>query len=140
MLVDAAAAAWQVDAGAIDVANGVITHAASGRSAGFGAFVEAAARLPVPADVPLKSAAEFVYIGRDVPRTDIPAKIDGSAVYTQDIYLPDMLTAVVAHPPRFGAVLKSFRRRRGAEDPRCRANRRARLRRCRDRARFLERE
>ena len=108
MLVDAAAAAWQVDAGAIDVANGVITHAASGRSAGFGAFVEAAARLPVPADVPLKSAAEFVYIGRDVPRTDIPAKIDGSAVYTQDIYLPDMLTAVVAHPPRFGAVLKSF--------------------------------
>ena len=108
MLVDAAAAAWRVEPGAIDVANGVITHAASGRSAGFGAFVEAAARLPVPQDVPLKSAEEFVYIGRDVPRTDIPAKIDGSAVYTQDIYLPDMLTAVVAHPPRFGAVLKSF--------------------------------
>jgi isoquinoline 1-oxidoreductase beta subunit len=29
-------------------------------------------------------------------------------VYTQDIHLPGMLTAVVAHPPHFGAKVKSF--------------------------------
>ena len=28
--------------------------------------------------------------------------------FTQDVKLPDMLTAVVAHPPRFGAKVKSF--------------------------------
>src|SRR6478736_2183325 len=32
----------------------------------------------------------------------------GAAAFTQDIQLPGMLTAVVAHPPRFGAKVKSF--------------------------------
>jgi isoquinoline 1-oxidoreductase beta subunit len=43
-----------------------------------------------------------------VPRTDSHGKIDGSAVFTQDIHLPGMLTAVVAHPPRFGATVRRF--------------------------------
>ena len=37
-----------------------------------------------------------------------------AAVYTHDVQLPGMLTAVVAHPPRFGAEAKGFDADRGA--------------------------
>lgn len=43
-----------------------------------------------------------------MPRTDSVAKTSGSAIYTQDIHLPGMLTAMVAHPPRFGATVAAF--------------------------------
>ena len=67
-----------------------------------------AARLPVPDEVRLKSPAEFTLIGKDVRRKDGRAKIDGSAVFTQDVQLPGMVVALVAHPPWFGARVKSF--------------------------------
>jgi isoquinoline 1-oxidoreductase beta subunit len=43
-----------------------------------------------------------------VRRKDSLAKSDGTARYTQDVQLPDMLVAMVAHAPRFGATVKSF--------------------------------
>jgi V/A-type H+-transporting ATPase subunit I len=55
--------------------------------------------------VTLKEAKDFVFIGKHVPRTDSKAKSNGTAQFTQDVKLPDMLTAVVAHPTRFGARL-----------------------------------
>ena len=108
MLVQAAAARWQVPAGEIRVRDGVVSHAKSDRSARFGELAEAAAKLPVPDEVRLKDPKDFRLIGRDVRRKDVADKIDGSAVFTQDIERPGMLTAVVLHPPRFGARLKSF--------------------------------
>lgn len=105
MLVAAAAGQWQVPAEQIAVRQGVVEHAASGRRAGFGELAEAAARQPLPADVKLKDPKDFTLIGRQkLPRTDSQDKTDGSALFTQDIRLPDMLVAVPAHPPRFGAT------------------------------------
>src|SRR5262249_18069238 len=49
-----------------------------------------------------------VFIGKHVPRTDSKAKSNGTAKYTQDVKLPEMLTAVVAHSPRFGGKFKSY--------------------------------
>jgi isoquinoline 1-oxidoreductase subunit beta len=46
-------------------------------------------------------------IGKNVPRVDAPAKIAGTAKFAIDVSLPNMLTAVIARPPRFGARLKS---------------------------------
>lgn len=108
MLVEAAARQWQVPAAEIAVANGVVTHQPSGRKARFGELVRAASELAPPAEVKLKDAASFKLIGQRAPRTDSVGKTTGTAVYTQDIHLPGMLTAVVAHPPRFGAKVKSF--------------------------------
>ncbi len=108
MLVSAAAARWEVGADQITVSGGRISHAGSDRSATFGELVADAAKLPVPTDIPLKDPADFVFIGKDVARVDARAKSTGTATYTQDIQLPDMLTAVVAHPPRFGSKVKSF--------------------------------
>ncbi|MEM9488272.1 MAG: molybdopterin cofactor-binding domain-containing protein, partial [Myxococcota bacterium] len=61
-----------------------------------------------PTEVVLKKPQQFRLIGRRVPRVDIAAKSDGSAIFTQDIYLPRMLTAVLARSPRFGGKVASF--------------------------------
>jgi isoquinoline 1-oxidoreductase subunit beta len=109
MLVAAAATRWRVPAGEITVTSGVVSHPGSGRSARFGELAADAAKLPVPAKVTLKEASAFRLIGKeDVPRLDIPAKVTGKATFTQDVKLPGMLTALVAHPPRFGGAVKSF--------------------------------
>jgi isoquinoline 1-oxidoreductase beta subunit len=66
----------------------------------------------VPDDVALKDPQDFVYIGKPARRTDARAKSTGTARFTQDVKLPGMLTAVVLHPPRFGAKLRASMRRR----------------------------
>ena len=106
MLVAAAAARWKVGPESIAVKNGVVSSGA--RKATFGELAAAAAKQPVPASPALKDAKDFVYIGKGAPRTDSKAKSTGTAIYTQDVKLPGMLTAVVAHPPRFGAKVKTF--------------------------------
>jgi len=107
MLVAAAARQWGVDPATIKVSKGVVS--AGSRSAGFGALAEAAAKEPVPAEPKLKEASAFTLIGKEgVHRVDNVAKTTGARIYTQDLKLPDMLVAVVAHPPRFGATPKSF--------------------------------
>ncbi|WP_281915470.1 xanthine dehydrogenase family protein molybdopterin-binding subunit [Caldimonas thermodepolymerans] len=107
MLVAAAAAQWGVPAGEVTVSEGEVIHAASGRKASFGQLARAAAQQPVPQQVQLKDPKDFRLIGKRVPRVDGAGKTDGSARFTQDVQLPGMLVAVVAHPPRFGATLKS---------------------------------
>jgi isoquinoline 1-oxidoreductase beta subunit len=107
MLAAAAAAKWGVPVAEITVSKGVVAHG-SGRKAKFGELAADAAMQTVPQEVKLKDPKEFVYIGKHVPRTDARAKSTGAAQFTQDVRLPGMLYAVVAHPPRFGARLKGF--------------------------------
>jgi isoquinoline 1-oxidoreductase beta subunit len=107
MLVAAASQQWKVPAESVQVKNGVVFHA-SGKKATFGELAEAAGRQAVPTTVRLKDPKDFVFIGKHAPRTDSKAKSNGTARFTQDVKLPDMLTAVVAHAPRFGQKLKSF--------------------------------
>ena len=108
MLVSAAAARWNVPASEISVSKGVVSHKASARKATFGELAADAATQSVPGDVQLKDPRDFVLIGKPAARTDARAKSNGTAIFTQDVKLPGMLTAVVLHPPRFGAKLKSF--------------------------------
>ncbi len=107
MLVGAAAEQWKVPIASLTVKDGVVSDA-SGKKATFGQLALAAGKQPVPADVKLKDPKDFVYIGKRFSRTDAVAKSNGTAIFTQDVKLPGMLTAVVAHPPRFGAEVKSF--------------------------------
>jgi len=108
MLVAAAAERWKVAPAEITIARGVVQHVPSNRAARFGSLAAAAAKQPVPQEVRLKDARDFVFIGKRAPRTDARAKSNGTALYTQDFKLPGMLTALVAHPPRFGGKPKSF--------------------------------
>lgn len=108
MLVSAAAAQWRVPAAQISVAEGIVAHTPSGRKTTFGQLAQAAAEQPVPGEVKLKEAQDFKLIGKRIARKDNAEKTNGKAVFTQDIHLPGMLTAVVAHAPRFGAKVKTF--------------------------------
>ena len=112
MLVAAAAKQWSVPAAEISVRDSVVSHAGSKRQASFGELAEAAAQEPVPAEPKLKDPKEFRLIGKLAKRKDSVDKTNGQARFTQDVQLPGMLVAVVAHPPRFGATVKSFDARR----------------------------
>ncbi|SNT09626.1 isoquinoline 1-oxidoreductase, beta subunit [Sphingomonas laterariae] len=109
MLVQAAAAEWNVPPAQISVEKGVIRHKASGRSGRFGEFAAAAAKLPAPQDVKLKDPKDFQLIGKTgVRKVDSADKTNGKAKFALDIQTPGMLTVVVARPPRFGAKIGSF--------------------------------
>ncbi|MGH8286256.1 MAG: xanthine dehydrogenase family protein molybdopterin-binding subunit, partial [Steroidobacteraceae bacterium] len=111
MLEQAAAKAWRVPASQITVERGTLRHGRSGREGRFGEFAAAAARLRVPRNVPLKDASSFRLIGRDdgsVRKLDSASKSNGTALFTLDLREPDMLTVVVARPPRFGARIADF--------------------------------
>jgi isoquinoline 1-oxidoreductase beta subunit len=108
LLVEAAAARWGVPAGECRADNSVITHAATGRSLGFGAVAaEAAAREP-PETVFLKEPDEWRLLGTPVARLDVPDKIAGKPVFGTDVEVPGMLHAAIAACPVFGGRLKGF--------------------------------
>lgn len=108
MLMTAAAQRWQVPAEEISVSNGVVSHGS--HSATFGELATDAARQTPPANdaLVLKTPDQFRLIGIETTLRKDVGKHDGTAIYTQDVQLPGMLTAVVAHAPRFGARVKSF--------------------------------
>jgi len=108
MLVAAAAREWGVPAAEITVERGVLSHARTGRRATFGELASQAATVPPPADVQLKEPKDFKLIGHRLPRLDPGSKTDGSAQFTMDVSLPDMLTALIARPPRFGTKVRTF--------------------------------
>jgi isoquinoline 1-oxidoreductase beta subunit len=108
MLVQAAAQQWNVPADSCHVEKGVVIHAASGRKASYGSLANAAAALPVPANVPLKDPKNFITIGKPVRRLDTPSKTNGTAQFGLDVNLPGMLTALVARAPVFGGKVASF--------------------------------
>ena len=102
-LVAAAAEAWQVPAEEVKISSGVLLHA-SGKRAGFGELAVRAGQLPVPDSVRPKDPGQYKLIGREGRlRIDAPAKILGTTQFTIDVTAPQMLTAVVLHPPKFGA-------------------------------------
>lgn len=108
MLLEAAADAWKVGAESLSTRDGMVLHRPSGRQASYGKLAARAARMPVPAEVKLKSAKDFRYIGKKFKRTDARAKSDGSARFALDVRLPGQLTALLVRPPLFGAKVKRF--------------------------------
>ena len=108
MFVSAAAARWNVPAGEIQVKSSVVSHA-SGKSATFADLLADAGKIAPPQTPALKDPKAFTLVGTDrVRRKDSLAKSTGTARFTQDVRKPDMLTAMVAHSPRFGGKVKSF--------------------------------
>jgi isoquinoline 1-oxidoreductase subunit beta len=107
MLVAAAADAWRVPASEITASKGVLSHKATGRSTSYGALTVAAAAQQPPANVALKDPGAFNLIGTRVPRVDVAAKTDGSAIFALDVVREDMLTVLFARPPCFGGRVKS---------------------------------
>jgi isoquinoline 1-oxidoreductase subunit beta len=106
--VASAAELWQVPPGEIEVESGLLRHP-SGREATFADMAERAEQLPVPDGVEPKPKAAYKLIGREGRlRVDAAQKILGTTQFTIDVTVPGLLTAVVLHPPRFGATAASI--------------------------------
>ena len=105
MLIAAAAAQWNVDPSSCRAEHGEAIHPPSGQRLKYGALVDAAARLPVPASVTLKDPKDFTLIGTPAKRIDTPDKVNGKAAYGIDAVVPGMKFATVAACPVLGGKL-----------------------------------
>jgi CO/xanthine dehydrogenase Mo-binding subunit len=107
MLIGAAAEQWGVPAGECTTAAGVVTHAASNRSAKYGELAEGAAKQQTPEKVALKDPKDFKLVGKPMRRLDTPSKTDGTAIFGIDVRVPDMQIAYVITCPTAGGTVKS---------------------------------
>ena len=91
----------------LTTADSKVTHAKSGKVLRYGELAAGAAERSLASDPVLKTREQWKLIGKPVPRRDIPAKVDGSAVYGIDFRLPDMRVATIAAAPVRGGTLES---------------------------------
>jgi isoquinoline 1-oxidoreductase beta subunit len=107
-LVAAAAKQWGVDASSITIEKGVVKDAA-GKSATFGELAPLAQAVEIAGPFKPKQPDAWKLIGAaKLPKVDTLPKTNGTATYTIDVKLPNMLTCVLARPSRFNAKVKSF--------------------------------
>jgi len=106
MLIQAAAAQWNVDPASCKAEKGEVISPVGDRLT-YGALVDAAAKLPVPDKIALKDPKEFTLIGTPAKRLDTPEKVNGTAKFGIDAMIPGMKFATVAACPVFGGKLKS---------------------------------
>ena len=106
LLLRAAAQKWGVRDTECSADKGIVRQA-DGRTLSYAELAPLAAALPVPQNIEPKPRASWRRLGQGTPRLDIPAKVDGSAVYGVDVKRPDMLVATIAQCPIFGGQLQS---------------------------------
>ncbi|SEK96551.1 isoquinoline 1-oxidoreductase, beta subunit [Maribacter orientalis] len=108
MLKEAAAKAWQVPVEEITAVAGILSHEASGNSAGYGEMASAASKIEVPEEVELKKISDFSIIGTSRKNVDGKKIVTGKPLFGLDVQREGMLIASLVHPPAFGMKLKSF--------------------------------
>ncbi len=97
LLCMAAGRRWDADWQACDTEAGFVTRGEDRLR--FAELAAEAATLTPPADVPLRPIGAGNIAGRNMPRLDLPAKVDGSARFAADVRLPDLVYASVRHGP-----------------------------------------
>jgi isoquinoline 1-oxidoreductase beta subunit len=105
LLVSAAATKWHVDPATCTVDRGVVHHAPSGRSLGFGEVASEAAKLPMPDKVQLTDPKDFKLIGKPMRRVDAADKIKGATQFGIDVRIPGMKIATVMACPTLAGKL-----------------------------------
>lgn len=107
MLIAAACNEWGIPTAGCRTEDGMVVSPRGPRLS-FGTVAEAAGKLPVPKDLPLRKAQDFRVIGKPHVRLDTPAKVDGSAQFGIDVRLDGMLYGALAQSPVLGGKAKGF--------------------------------
>jgi len=105
LLCQAAAARWGIAWEQCRTDRGFVI--AGKRRLSFAELVVEASALDVPSPIPLNPSARNRLSGRNAPRLDLSAKVDGSVSFAGDIRLPDMLFASVRAGPAGNTSLLS---------------------------------
>lgn len=108
MLIEAAAKEWNVPAASCSADAGVVSANVGGtqRSLTYAALAAAASAVTLPGNVALNQLPRR-YVGQPMQRLDIPSKVDGSAKFGLDVFLPGMVFAAVKHCPQQGGTVSS---------------------------------
>ncbi len=117
LLCKAAAARWDVEWESCTIADGLITDGQ--RKLRIGELAAEAAGFSLPDILPARDPAndDKRLLGQDVPRLDLPSKVDGSHNYAADIRLPDMVFASVRQGPPGAIALRSSKDAEAAKVP-----------------------
>jgi len=106
LLVAAAAERWSVRPEQCRTESGAVLHPDGRQRLRYGALAGAAARQPLPAEVPLKARADWRVIGLPLKRPGLRAIVEGSLAYGIDTRLPGQRYAALAQCPVFGGRLR----------------------------------
>ena len=107
MLMEASADRWKVSRVELTTELGYVHHNATGRSVSFGEIAKEAALLEPPENPSLKNRSQFNIMGKALSRSDIPSKVNGTAMFGIDAHSKDMLFAAIKLAPVFGTKLVS---------------------------------
>ena len=107
VLLDNAAKKLDVPVEELTTEPSTVVHAKSGRKLAYGeiaAFAEVPAKAPEIKPEQLKQPSQFRLITKDVLRVELPSKVNGSARYSIDVQVPNMLYGAVLRAPVEGSV------------------------------------
>lgn len=110
VLIANAAEKWGVSPASLRTEPGFVVDG-SGRRLSYGeiaSFAKVPSPLPAVDKSELKSKDQYRLIGKDIPRHDVPLKVNGTARYAMDVQLPGMVYATVRHAPVHGASPESW--------------------------------
>lgn len=108
MIVKAAAKNWDVPVSELRTEKSYVYHDGSGQSGRYADFAEEAAKHMPPAQPKLKAVADYKLMGEPKQRFDIPAKVDGTAMFGIDVELPGLKYAAVMGAPVIGSKVKTL--------------------------------
>ena len=108
ILVEAGAQKMDVSVKECEAQNGYVVHLPSERRLSYGHLTEAASKLKPSSSPKLKSRDQYRFVGKAIPRLDIPSKVNGSAIFGTDVRLPGMRYAAISQAPVFGGEVKAY--------------------------------
>jgi isoquinoline 1-oxidoreductase beta subunit len=98
VLLNSAANHWNVPIEELSASKSMVFHKKSNKQISYGELVP---YLAIPSDFPefiesdYKKREDYILIGKKIPRTEIPSKVDGTAQFAIDIRLPNMVYGVL---------------------------------------------
>jgi isoquinoline 1-oxidoreductase beta subunit len=111
MMIGAAAANWNVPASELTTGAGVVTHAASRRTATYASLAAKAATMPLPdvaaINVAYKDPKTFKIVGKPITGVENFEIVTGKPIFSIDTTFPGMLYAVFEKCPVFNGKVKS---------------------------------
>jgi isoquinoline 1-oxidoreductase len=108
IVLDLAAQRWALSPGDLVIADGVVRHPATNRSAGFGELTRGERLVrQIPASEPIKPGTEWTVAGRQATKIDNEEIVTGRQKYVSDLSRPGMLYGKVVRPAAMGATLAS---------------------------------
>ena len=107
-LIAVAATQMNVPIDSLDAIDGEVRPIVGGKGIAFQNLIgNQQFKLKIDSKAKLRNPNTYRYVGKGLPRPDVPAKVTGTHVYMQDFSLPGMLHARVIRPQSVGSRIFS---------------------------------